>query len=97
MSSQSRAARDFAVSAHGQQRYGERPYVAHLAEVAAVLEEFGFADEYLIAGWLHDVVENTDSTTADIKRLFGARVARLVDAVSGGGDRAGTSRPFTKR
>jgi len=34
-------ARDFALERHGQQRYGERPYGEHLAEVVGVLAEFG--------------------------------------------------------
>lgn len=80
--------REFAVSAHGDQRYGDRPYVEHLAAVVGVLEEFGFADDHVAAGWLHDVVEDTIATEADIKAAFGARVAKLVGAVSGGGDRA---------
>lgn len=81
-------AREFAVRAHGQQRYGERPYVEHLSAVVEVLEEFGFSDDYVAAGWLHDVVEDTSETEADIEAAFGDRVAKLVSAVSGGGDRA---------
>lgn len=80
-------AREFAVAAHGDQRYGDRPYVEHLAAVVDVLEEFGFSDEYVAAGWLHDVVEDTDVTEADIQAAFGEQVAKLVSAVSGGGNR----------
>lgn len=82
------AVRAFAVSAHGDQRYGDCPYVEHLSAVVKVLEEFGFSDEHVAAGWLHDVVEDTDITEADIEEAFGERVAKLVSAVSGGGDRA---------
>lgn len=80
-------AREFAVKAHGGQRYGDRPYVEHLAEVVAVLTDFEYKAQYLCAGWLHDVVEDTPTTLGEIERNFGAEVARLVDAVSGGGDR----------
>ena len=82
------AVRAFAVCAHGEQRYGDRPYVEHLSAVVEVLEQFGFDDDYVAAGWLHDVVEDTAATKADVEAAFGARVAKLVSAVSGGGDRA---------
>ncbi len=81
-------AREFAVKAHGDQRYGDRPYVEHLAEVVSVLTDFGYKADYLCAGWLHDVVEDTSTTLDEIERNFGSGVARLVDAVSGGGERA---------
>lgn len=80
--------REFAVAAHGDQRYGPRSYVEHLAAVVEVLKEFGFGDDYVAAGWLHDVVEDTSVTEADIEAAFGERIAKLVSAVSGGGDRA---------
>ncbi len=82
------AARKFAVAAHGRQLYGDRPYIEHLIAVVEVLEEFGFSDGFITAGWLHDVVEDTAAGEADIKSAFGERVAKLVSAVSGGGDRA---------
>lgn len=81
-------AREFAVAAHGEQRYGPRPYLYHLAAVAKILEDFGFSEEYVIAGWLHDVIEDTNATEAELESAFGERVARIVSAVSGGGDRA---------
>ena len=80
-------AREFSIRAHGDQRYGDRPYVEHLFAVVTVLESFGFSDDYVAAGWLHDVVEDTEFTEADIAAAFGERVANLVSAVSGGGDR----------
>lgn len=82
------AVRAFAITAHGDQRYGDRPYEEHLSAVVEVLEKFGFADDYVAAGWLHDVVEDTATTEAHIEAAFGERVAKLVSAVSGGGDRA---------
>ncbi len=90
-------ARDFAVHAHGCQRYGDRPYVEHLTEVVGVLTDFGFSGSYLCAGWLHDVVEDTDTTLAAIRRHFGQEVAQLVDAVSGGGERASHTASIYKK
>jgi (p)ppGpp synthase/HD superfamily hydrolase len=81
-------AREFALRAHGGQLYGTRPYIEHLAEVVSVLEDFGFSGDYLSAGWLHDVIEDTDATVAEVEAEFGDRVAKLVWAVTGGGDRA---------
>jgi (p)ppGpp synthase/HD superfamily hydrolase len=54
------------------------PYVSHLAGVAITLARHGFPDEVLAAGALHDAVEDTVATLADVERLFGARVAELV-------------------
>lgn len=82
-------AREFAIRAHGDQLYGDRPYVEHLEAVVSVLTDFGYGGDYLCAGWLHDVVEDTVTTLDDIERNFGSKVAQLVDAVSGGGDRGG--------
>lgn len=81
-------AREFAVAAHGEQRYGDNPYETHLTAVVRNLEDFGFSEEYKAAGWLHDVIEDTDRSIGDISATFGARVAQLVWAVTGGGDRA---------
>ncbi len=58
------------------------PYVSHLAGVTAILARHGFAEPVLVAGALHDAVEDTDATLADIAQLFGDEVAALVAAVS---------------
>jgi guanosine-3',5'-bis(diphosphate) 3'-pyrophosphohydrolase len=76
-------ARAFAVEAHVAQRYGERPYVYHLAAVVQVLEDFGFSEVAIAAGWLHDVVEDTPATIEEIASAFGEDVAKLVWAVTG--------------
>ena len=69
-------ARDFAVRAHGGQKYGERPYVWHLDAVAAQLAPFGAQAQVL--GYLHDVVEDTDVPLAEIEATFGAHTAACV-------------------
>jgi (p)ppGpp synthase/HD superfamily hydrolase len=58
------------------------PYVSHIAGVVAVLARHGFGDEVLAAGALHDAVEDCGITHGELTRLFGSRVADLVDAVS---------------
>lgn len=58
------AARAFTVAAHGQQRYGAQPFVVHLDEVASLLQPFGQAAQ--IAGYPHDVVEDTPVQPSDI-------------------------------
>ena len=71
--------RDFAIEAHGDQKYGDKPYAYHLDDVVAVLHEFGFRDEaHTAAGYLHDVIEDTDVTAGDIAVLFGEVVAAAV-------------------
>lgn len=47
-------AREFAIAAHGEQRYGDDPYVSHLAAVVQVMDDFELSDEFKVAGWLHD-------------------------------------------
>ncbi|MCA9707733.1 MAG: bifunctional (p)ppGpp synthetase/guanosine-3',5'-bis(diphosphate) 3'-pyrophosphohydrolase [Myxococcales bacterium] len=78
-------ARAFAVRAHGDQRYGEHPYVLHLDEVHDVLREHGrppLPTTRLVVAYLHDVVEDTDVTLAQIETRFGAVVAGCVDLLT---------------
>ena len=53
-------AREFAIIAHGEQRYGDEPYASHLAAVVQIMDDFGLPAEFKVAGWLHDVVEDTE-------------------------------------
>ncbi|MDB5850889.1 MAG: hypothetical protein JWP29_4641 [Rhodoferax sp.] len=69
-------ARAFAVKMHGPQRYGAHPYVHHLDAVVAILEPFGLEAQTI--GYLHDVVEDTEATVADVQSLFGEEVAQCV-------------------
>jgi len=73
----------FAIAAHGDQLYDGEPYRVHLAAVVRVLNDFGYVGAYEAAGWLHDVVEDTDVGLAEIVDRFGPDVARMVDAVTG--------------
>lgn len=83
MERQAAAAREFALERHEGQRYGGEPYEVHLTEAAAVLERFAVDDPDLtVAVWLHDVVEDTDTTLDEVEQRFGPRVRALVDAVT---------------
>ena len=75
---------EFAVRAHcGQYRKGTKiPYIVHPLGVAKILIEYGCPDHVVIAGILHDTVEDTPVTLDEIKQTFGWDVADLVEAAS---------------
>ena len=77
-------ARSLAAERHeGQARKANgTPYVDHVAEVAGVLADHGFDPEVVAAGFLHDLVEHTESTPAEIGDAFGPRVRALVEAMT---------------
>lgn len=70
----------FALTAHGDQtRKGtDVPYLSHLLAVAALVLEAGGDEDMAIAGLLHDTIEDTAVTAADIEARFGSRVASIV-------------------
>lgn len=74
----------FATIKHTGQSYsGGLPYTHHLAAVEQVLRRFNIVDENLLmASWLHDVVEDTETKLKEIEEMFGHEVARLVGAVT---------------
>ena len=73
----------FAASRHeGQLRKSGEPYIIHPLCVGIILADLEMDKETIAAGLLHDVVEDTDVTTADIEAEFGNEVARLVDGVT---------------
>jgi (p)ppGpp synthase/HD superfamily hydrolase len=68
------------------QLYGHAPYIIHLEAVVTILRAFGFTDrEWIDAGYLHDVFEDTEAKFITVEKHFGTRVANLVEAVSGFG------------
>jgi guanosine-3',5'-bis(diphosphate) 3'-pyrophosphohydrolase len=73
-------ARAFALRVHGQQKYGDKPYVFHLEQVVALLQNYG--EDAQVIGYLHDAVEDTAASLAEVRREFGALVADCVDLVS---------------
>lgn len=79
------SARDFAIQAHGDQMYGEEPYIVHLDAVAAIVAGWGFTGTLEVAAWLHDTLEDTEVTRDHLVAAFGERVAQIVEAVTGEG------------
>lgn len=66
----------------GQKRHSGEPYINHCVAVAGILAELKVPSEVIAAGLLHDTVEDTQVTLADIRREFGEDVKILVDGVT---------------
>ncbi|WP_324824103.1 bifunctional (p)ppGpp synthetase/guanosine-3',5'-bis(diphosphate) 3'-pyrophosphohydrolase [Sinanaerobacter sp. ZZT-01] len=66
----------------GQYRKSGEPYLIHPVEVAKILADLGMDENTIIAGLLHDAVEDTPYTQKDLERDFGEEVALLVDGVT---------------
>lgn len=77
------AAIDIAERAHkDQKRNSGEPYIIHPLAVTGILIEWGMDIDTVIAGVLHDTVEDTDLKLPDIERRFGRDIAFLVDGVT---------------
>ena len=73
----------FAVAKHGsQKRASGDPYFSHPVAVAGLLADLKMDEHTIIAGLLHDTVEDTDATLGDIEGLFGKEVRMLVNGVT---------------
>ncbi len=77
-----RAYRFSEASHQGQQRASGEPYLSHPLEVANLLVNFKMDVTTVTAGLLHDVLEDTSATKADLEREFGREIADLVDGVT---------------
>ena len=72
-----------AIRAHeGQKRSDGSPYLLHILAVATILAEWGADAETIIAGLLHDTLEDTPLTLGEIKAVFGRHAAVLVEGVT---------------
>jgi guanosine-3',5'-bis(diphosphate) 3'-pyrophosphohydrolase len=93
------ALRYAALGHQGQvRRTGELPYFEHVVAVAWILDRAGFDEDIVIAGLLHDLVEDTPTTPQDIETRFGRAVADLVGYCSEQKtDAAGRKRPWIDR
>ena len=84
---------EFSAASHkGQQRASGEPYLSHPLEVASLLVTFKMDVTTVTAGLLHDVLEDTKATKADLAREFGQEIADLVDGVTKIGKLAFSSR-----
>ncbi len=80
-----RVRRAYQAGAHahkGQKRQSGEPYITHPVAVAGILAEIGMDAETIIAAILHDTLEDTPLSRAEIESEFGATVAELVDGVT---------------
>lgn len=75
---------DFARAAHnGVRRRSGEPYIIHPIAVAKiVVQEIGLGYKSIVTALIHDVVEDTEYNLDDIERLFGAKIASLVDGLT---------------
>ncbi len=61
-------------------KFGNKPFILHPLEVAQILSTLTDDEEVIVAGILHDVVEETDGTLDEVEKRFGKRVAMLVSS-----------------
>ena len=73
----------YAMRMHGaQKRASGDPYFAHPIEVAGILTDYRLDTATIVTALLHDVIEDTAVTRAEIDRLFGAEIGELVEGVT---------------
>jgi GTP diphosphokinase / guanosine-3',5'-bis(diphosphate) 3'-diphosphatase len=73
----------YAMRAHGEQtRASGDPYFSHPLEVAAILTDLKLDDATIVAALLHDTIEDTEATRAEIDQLFGPEIGHLVEGLT---------------
>jgi len=74
---------DYAQHYHdGQKRSSGKPYFEHCLAVGQILAQWGMDHNTIIAGLLHDIIEDTTVTFQDVEKRFGKGIAELVDGVT---------------
>lgn len=72
-------AHNFAKNAHeNQKRYSGRPYITHPIEVSLLIRSKGYSVDTIIAGLLHDTIEDTNITFEELNDKFGEKIAKVV-------------------
>ncbi len=90
-------ARNLAIERHNGQTISDgKPYIVHLEKVVSNVKKFGYGNDenLVIAAYLHDIVEDTETTIEEITALFGQDVASLVHGVT---DEPGKNRKERKQ
>ena len=73
----------YAMKAHGhQKRASGDPYFSHPLEVAAILTDLKLDGAPIVTALLHDVIEDTEATRAEVDQLFGSEIGSLVDGLT---------------
>ncbi|HET9244785.1 MAG TPA: HD domain-containing protein, partial [Xanthobacteraceae bacterium] len=73
----------YAMKAHGEQRRASGdPYFSHPLEVAAILTDLKLDDATIAAALLHDTIEDTTATRAEIDEMFGSDIGALVEGLT---------------
>src|ERR1700726_4887742 len=73
----------YAMKAHGEQtRASGDPYFSHPLEVAAILTDLKLDDATIVAALLHDTIEDTEATRAEIDHIFGHEIGALVEGLT---------------
>ncbi len=67
---------------NGQFRKSGEPYITHPLEVAILVAEWGLDEQTIAGALMHDVIEDTAVTKEELSRIFGSRIAELVDSVT---------------
>lgn len=75
---------EYAAVAHDGQKRKDNftPYIVHPFAVGMILLQYGFSEEVVIAGILHDVVEDTIYSLTDIQEKFGEKISHIIDGVT---------------
>lgn len=89
--------RAFAIERHGAQLYGREPYVVHLDDVHAAAQRHGLGMAYQRAAYGHDLLDDTETSLAEVIDRFGPEEGGLIYAVSGAGANRAARRSETLR